>query len=334
MPRVHIGAMTGLGARGLPPASVLRRLGTSVEKLGYDSLWVGDAILRPGPVLDSVSVLATFATQTQHIQVGANVFLAPLRHPIALARIVNTLDYLSDGRFVCGVGVGGSYPAEFDALGVPLHKRGRLANETLEILLKLWREPKVTFDGEFFHLHDVSIAPAPVQRPHPPLWVGGTSTAALRRAARFGQGWLAYLLTPVELAEATQHLRDLAAVDGRADKIAIVASLFAYCGETHEAAVQAAARALSQTFEGGAPDTHRRIVGPPEDTVTRFAVIGTADECAATIARFIEAGATHVILNPLAPGIEVEDQLNRLAKVVLPRLPDRHALGGGRDADR
>jgi alkanesulfonate monooxygenase SsuD/methylene tetrahydromethanopterin reductase-like flavin-dependent oxidoreductase (luciferase family) len=224
---------------------------------------------------------------------------------------------------VCGVGVGGSYPAEFAALGVPLHQRGRLTNETLEILLKLWQEPSVTFDGEFFHLQGVSIAPAPVQRPHPPVWVGGTSAAALRRAARFGQGWLAFLLAPDEFGEAAQRLRDLAAANGRGENMAMVASLFAYCAESHETAVLAAARALTQTFDGGTPDTHRQIEGSPEETVAQFAAIGTADECAATIARFIESGATHVILNPLAPGVEVEDQLHRLAEEVVPRLPDR-----------
>jgi probable F420-dependent oxidoreductase len=268
-------------------------------------------------------VLATLAASTRRVLVGANVFLVPLRHPLALARIVTTLDYLSGGRFVCGVGVGGSHPAEFDALSAPFKQRGRMTDEALDLLLRVWREPSVSFAGEFFSVRDVGVAPLPVQRPHPPLWIGGTSEAALRRAARVGQGWLAFLVTPDELASGARRIAALAAANGRSDDVAIVASLYAYCGSTYEAAVAAASRALSLTFGGAKPDTHRALDEPQEAIVQRFAAVGRPEDCAQTIARFVDAGATHVILNPLAPGVEIEDQLRRLAEDVLPLLPNR-----------
>jgi probable F420-dependent oxidoreductase len=300
---------------------MLRRLGTVVEDLGYDALWVGEGIVRPNPLLDSATVLASFITQTRRLRIGANIFLLPLRHPAALARVVTTLDYLSGGRFTCGVGVGGAYPQEFETLAVSMAQRGRIADEALEVLVSLWTEPSVTHAGEFFHLRDVFLAPKPVQQPHPPIWVGGTSPAALRRTARFGQGWLAYLVAPDELRRGAERIRTLAPAYGRSDvAFASVASLFAYCADDHEAAVQAAADSLLRTFHGSNLDTHKTLDQSPRAVVQQYAAIGRPADCAATIARFIEAGATDVILNPLAPADEIEEQLTRFAREVLPLL--------------
>jgi probable F420-dependent oxidoreductase len=323
---VCFGAMTGLGARGVPPAATLLHLGAVVEELGYDALWVGEGMVRPNPLLDSAAVLASFVTQTRRLRIGANVFLLPLRHPVALARVVTTLDYLSGGRFTCGVGVGGAYPEEFETLGVPVHRRGRIADEALEVLVRLWTEPSVTHAGEFFRLRDIVLEPKPVQRPHPPLWVGGTSPAALRRTARFGQGWLAYLVSPDELREGAEKIRELAGAYGRGDaQFSFVASLFAYCGESYEAAVRAAGESLRRSFRGQNLDTHKTLDEQPSAIVQRYAAVGRPEDCAATIARFIEAGATDVILNPLAPGDEVEEHLTRFAREVLPLLRARSA---------
>jgi probable F420-dependent oxidoreductase len=144
--------------------------------------------IYPAPFYDPFVLLAWLAARTSSLRLGTTVTVLPLRHPLLTARLAANIDRLSGGRFVLGVGVGWSRP-EYEALGVAFERRGRTTDECLDVITAFWTNDVVSADGARVAFRDVSTAPRPVQSPHVPIWVGGTSPAALRRAARYGQAW-------------------------------------------------------------------------------------------------------------------------------------------------
>ena len=151
-------------------------------------------------------VLAAAAVCTQRARLGASVFILGHRHPILMAKMLTSIDALSNGRLICGVGVGW-WKEELEMLGVPFHQRGRQADEILRAFKVLWSEADPSLDGEFFRFRELGFAPKPVQKPHPPIWVGGDSPGAFRRVVAFGDGWHATSKTPEQLREALGRLR-------------------------------------------------------------------------------------------------------------------------------
>src|SRR5438552_12114498 len=163
--------------------------------------------------LEPVAVLAAAAVCTSRARLGSTVFILGHRHPVVMAKMLTTIDALSGGRLICGVGVGW-WKEELDILGVPFHQRGRQADEMLRVFKALWTQDNPSFEGEFFRFKDIGFAPKPVQKPHPPIWVGGDSPGALRRVVTLGDGWHATSKPPEELAKSLVELR-LAAEAGR-----------------------------------------------------------------------------------------------------------------------
>jgi probable F420-dependent oxidoreductase len=201
------------------------------EARGVPSLWVSDHVVFPRtasgpypggrfpfqpdvPYLEPVAVLSAAAMCTERARLGASVFILGHRQPVVMAKMLTTIDALSNGRLICGVGVGW-WKEEFDALGAPYHARGRQADEILRVFKTLWTSDDPAFEGEFFRFRDLGFAPKPVQKPHPPIWVGGDSPAALRRTVTFGDGWHATSKTPDQLREALGRLRRAADEAGR-----------------------------------------------------------------------------------------------------------------------
>jgi probable F420-dependent oxidoreductase len=187
------------------------------------SLWVSDHVIFPRnetpgypggrfphppdrAYLEAVVVLAAAAVCTQRARLGASVFILGHRHPILMAKMLTSIDALSNGRLICGVGVGW-WKEELEMLGVPFHQRGRQADEILRAFKVLWSEADPSLDGEFFRFRELGFAPKPVQKPHPPIWVGGDSPGAFRRVVAFGDGWHATSKTPEQLREALGRLR-------------------------------------------------------------------------------------------------------------------------------
>ena len=146
------------------------------------------ADMYPAPFYDPFTVLSWLAAKTRKIELGTSVAILPYRHPLQTARVAANLDQLSGGRFILGVGVGWA-KQEFEALGVPFDPRGAIANEYLEVIRKSWTADVVSYDGQYVSFKDVHTAPRPARSPHPPIWVGGSSDAALRRAVRYGNAW-------------------------------------------------------------------------------------------------------------------------------------------------
>jgi probable F420-dependent oxidoreductase len=176
--------------------NTLERWARLAEAFGYDFAMISDhvtvtpdvAAQYPAPFYDPFIALAWLAGTTKKIELGTTITVLPYRHPLQTARMAANIDQLSGGRFILGVGVGWA-KQEFTALGVPFEHRGALANEYLEIIRKCWANDVVSHDGRFISFAEVHTAPRPLRSPHPPIWVGGSSAAALRRAVRYGDAW-------------------------------------------------------------------------------------------------------------------------------------------------
>ena len=282
----------------------------AIEALGFDSVWTGEHMLFHGPVTDGLITLAAFAGKTSRLKIGSAINLLPLRPPVVVAKAVSTLDIVSKGRFIFGVGVGGEFPKEFEACGVPHHDRGRRANEAIEICRKLWTEDHVTYAGKIFRLHDITMLPKPVQPGGPPIIVSGRSEAALRRAARLGDGYMPYLFTPERYADGLKKIYAMAN-DLKRDMSRFTPYHFVFIavGETHAEAHRIAADKLS-----------RRYKQPFDSLVERYCALGTPRECVERLQRFVDAGARHVILSPLCDNEVLGQHLEIYARDILPQF--------------
>ncbi len=274
---------------GAPDPGVFREIAVRAEELGYDSIWAGDHISYRNPILDIVVALSTFAAVTTRITLGAGIVLLPLRHPSVVAKEFASLDYVSSGRVILGVGVGGEGAKDFDAVGVPLGERGARTDEAMQALRALFaNDLPATFTGRFYSFEGITIAPRPAKPGGPPLWVGGRSEAAIRRAATLGDGWIPIWISPEKLAEGLEQLPA---------HVTPAVTLPAHVGPK---------RRLYEHLRA-------RYAGDfGEHVVDRYCVAGTPDECAARIREYANAGAQHVVFNIL----ELEDA-ERLAEVAL-----------------
>ena len=202
----------------------LRAVATDAEALGFDSVWASDHVVTPehlqasiGPIFfDAFVVLSHVSALTSRVRLGTTVMVTPYRNPLVAAKIIATLDALSGGRVIIGAGVGGA-PDEFAALGVPSSQRGTRTDEYLSAMIELWTNDPSCFQGRYVSFDGVRFAPKPAQKPHPPLWVGGRSDAALRRAARLGQAWHPTQMPMDALRERMARLAELSAEAGRAE---------------------------------------------------------------------------------------------------------------------
>jgi len=182
-------SLGGSVPQGVPPPATLMAAARHAEAAGYDALWCGDHVMMYSPMIEPTTLLSCFAGITERVRLGTAVYLLPLRHPVTTAKLFAGLDYVSGGRLIFGVGVGGEIPSEFEACGVPVGERGGRTDEGLEIVRRLWSETGVSFDGRYYRFRDVTLAPPPTQRPHPPIWLGGQRRRGIELAARYGDGW-------------------------------------------------------------------------------------------------------------------------------------------------
>ncbi len=307
MPDTTIGlSIGGSVPQGVPSPATLLEAARHAEAAGYDAIWSGDHVMMYTPILDCVTLLSAVAAVTTRVRLGTAVYLVPLRHPTVTAKTFAGLDYISGGRLIFGVGVGGEFAKEFEAVGVPVTERGARTDEGLEIIRRLWSEPRVTFDGRFHRFADISLAPPPVQRPHPPIWVGGRSDAALRRTARFAAGWLAYMATPERIRTSLARIRELALVEQRdpAD-IAGGLLLFTYVGRDRDLARKRVVADLSTRYNQ-----------PFETLVDRYAAYGTPAECAERIRAFQDAGVSTLVVKFTCSPEEQLDQQSAFAEAL------------------
>ena len=230
---VQLGFATPIGST--IPVSVRLEFAELLEKLGYESYWLPHFLSRDVDGYDALDVLSAVAGRTTKIKLGTDVLQVPLYQPVDLARRVVTLDHLSNGRFILGVGIG-FIPAEFAALGVPFQERGARMEEALDIMIRLWTEEEVTYEGKYYQLKETVLAPKPVQKPHPGILMGGLHSniqrgapgasrkggwnhPGIRRTARFATGWIPGGRPDLDVSrEGMELLKEAASKEGRSLK--------------------------------------------------------------------------------------------------------------------
>ena len=231
---MHIGLSDAFGGTPARDAGFIQEYASRAEALGFESLWVPEhivffdeyesrypynesGILEVGVdigLFDPMLALTVAAVATTRLKLGTSILLIGERNPLITAREAATLDQISGGRFLLGVGVGWSWE-EYAALGVPWERRGARCDEYIAVMKELWTTKRGTFHGEFCNFDDVVAFPKPVQQPHLPVVVGGNTAPALRRAARWGDGWFGWNLTPHQLEETVGRLGALLDAEGR-----------------------------------------------------------------------------------------------------------------------
>jgi probable F420-dependent oxidoreductase len=304
----------GIGAFLAPhPPEDQWALARRCEELGYDSLWTGDHISFHNPLYESLTLLATYASITTRVRLGTGVYLLALRHPTVAAKITSTLDALSGGRLIFGVGVGGENPKEFEACGIPHNERGARVNEGIDVVRTLWRDSAATFKGRFTQFDGVSIDPKPVQKPGPPIWIGGRSDAALKRAGFRGDGWVSYVVQPERFARSLAKIRENAEAAGRSLEGFTAGHLtFITVGRDYETAKATWVRLLS-----------KRYAQDFSALAERYGIIGTPAQCLEQLGRFADAGCTYFLMNPIADLKDQREQFETIAADVIPRLKGR-----------
>ena len=304
-----------LGAAAIPEPD--RRWLAAAERLPIASVWQGGHVLPPTATGEAVTRLALLTAWTERVRVGTAVLMLPLYHPVVAAKQLADLDSRSGGRVTVGVGVGGEFRAEFDAVGVPAAERGARADEAMEVLRTLWKGGPVSHHGTFFSFDGAELRPvrppdldAPAMRAGgPPLLVSGRKEPAMRRAARLGDGWLPYLVSPDAYGRSVRTIRDEARAIGR-DLAGFEWAAYVYCSVRRDGD---RARDEVASFLGGA------YGGKPRAMLDRIAPAGTPAEVAARLQEFVDAGARHIVISPAAH----EDTLGIVtlaAEEVLPRL--------------
>jgi probable F420-dependent oxidoreductase len=278
---------SGQQVDGAPDPGVFRELAQQAEALGYDSIWAGDHISYRNPILDVVVALSTFAAVTRKITLGAGVVLLPLRHPSVVAKEFSSLDYVSGGRVILGVGVGGEGAKDFEAVGVPVRERGARTNDAMHALRALL-SGSGTYSGRFFSFQDIEIEPGPAQPGGLPLWVGGRSEAAITRAATLGDGWIPLWVSPERLAAGYEQLPD---------HVVPAVALPAHVGEKRHLFER-----LRERYSGDFS----------EHVVDRYCIAGSPEECASRLGEYIDAGARHVVFNVCEP--EDVERLREVAR--------------------
>lgn len=284
-----------------------------MEQLGYEYFSVGEHFMRgdpPGPSHASLPALGVAAGATESIRLLSSIVLAPFYHPLMLARMTATLDAASNGRLTLGVGIGGEYPAEFEASGLRVNQRGRRTDECLEVLRRLWTGERVTFSGRHFQLDGAMINPPPAQRPHPPVWVSGRRDAAMRRAARFGEGWLPYFYDPPRYRDSVAKIRQFAAEAGRSLD-GFQWGFFPYISiyPTEAEAAEVAARQLGGQYLYG---------GEFINIVRRYCLLGTPEQCAERLREYAAAGARHIVFSIACRPQDRERHLEDIAGKLIP----------------
>ena len=299
----------GFGAFPFSGAAAFWRWVDACEEWGVDSLWLSERLVSTQTFLEPLTALAAIAGRTRQVKFGMNATVLPLRDPLVLAKECATIDYLSDGRLLPMFGVGNDAAPEWKALGLDTKGRGARSNEMLALLSRLWTEDHVSFDGKYYHFEDVTIAPKPKQQPLP-MWIGGSSEAAIERTARYGNGWLAGAAQgPEQIARVVAGIRARSAELGRPiDEDHYGAGFSFRFGSWEEPAVE---RSL-QTYRA-----RPGVSADPRD----FMAVGDAEAIIDLVTRLREAGISKFVARPIAESDEeMVEQSRMLAEHVSPTV--------------
>ena len=285
------------------------------ETWGYDCFWVPEILTMP--VMDPMVVLGAVAQRTTQIRLGTSVLVLPVRSPFHLAKAALSVDVLSNGRLILGLGIGGLLPKDFEAEGVDIRERGKISNERLDILRRLLTKTNVSYQGKYHQFEEITVGPRSVQQPHIPVWVGaswhdGIADRALRRAARYGDGFLTSR-TPVEdYRQAQDKIKEYAHSYGRdPDEIQWASLMWTCLGDSKEQALKMYAteqeRRFGLSWEVYPPDRH---------------ILGTPADCIETIQQYADLGITNIVFYPMCAPDRILHQYEVLIKEMIPHFRD------------
>ena len=293
----------------------LVRYASTIEKLGFDSIWAAEA-----HNLDVLIKLTVAAVKTRKVRIGTIVLVPSIRNPVLLARTLSSLDIVSSGRLIVGVGTGGA-PDGFERMGIPSNKPATRLVETIKIMKRLWTERSVTFEGEFYRLHGCRSPLRPVQEPYPPFWIGANGPRMLRITAELGDGWLGDVFAH-EYEETLRRIRRMAKDYGRDPEAITRARLeFTSIAKDRETARQ---YLPSPHWFGGWKDVTEEQKAEALATMERERIFGTPDEYIEGIDKLAKSGSRHFILAFYAPNSEAYlDSLRLCAEKVIPYFKEQ-----------
>jgi probable F420-dependent oxidoreductase len=304
-----IGIGLGLAEFPFSSAKAFWRWIEMCEEGGVDSFWQTDRLVSTIPFLETMSAMAAVAGATERMKFGMNVASVGLRDPLLLAKQCATVDFLSNGRILPAFGVGSPIAPDWAATGRSPKGSGKIADEALTLISRLWSEEKVTFEGEHFQYHEATIAPRPVQK-HMPLWIGGSSKVAIRRTARIGTGWQAGAENPEEVRKVVEAIKAATAEAGRSiDGDHYGAGFYFRFGGWDDGPLPLLVK------------SYQKRTG--RDPKYSLAVGGDEDICA-RIEEYIAAGISKFVLRPTGSSDEeLMDQTRRLLEEVIPVFEGR-----------
>jgi probable F420-dependent oxidoreductase len=300
--------MANIGLAWVTPAPLTKsesviNFAKKTEAMGAHSMWTIDRIAYDN--LEPLTILGAAAGATQRIRLGTSVLLGNTRHPAHLAKIVSTLDFISNGRITLGLGFG-SRESDYKAVEIPYEHRGTRAVEQVELMKRLWTEDSVTHKGRFFHVEDLSVGPRPIQKPHPPLWTGGSAEAALKRAGTWANGFISGSAAIADFHVTWDKIASYAVVAGRNPKDITKASLaFMAINDDKAKAVK--------TIEDYTIRYYGRVRAPVEPV----SVVGSPEQCIDKIHYFLSKGFDQLIIGVADPDPR---QLDLFGEKVLPKV--------------
>jgi probable F420-dependent oxidoreductase len=283
------------------------------EELGFHLLGCGEHLFFHGPTPNAFAMLAAAAGVTTRIRLVTSVALLPLYPAAMVAKLASVIDNISGGRFELGVGAGGEYPPEFEAAGVDPATRFRRTDEGLDVIGRLFRGESVSFQGEYSTLSDVALDPPPHRPGGPPIWLGGRKAGAIRRAGRYADVWMPYMVQPTQVRDGLSQVRAVAASFGRPND-AVSAALFVWTAVDHDAdwAHKTGVAAVSDAYQ----QDFTALAG-------RYLLIGTPDGVANRLEEFAQAGVETVLFQIAANNRSDRERiLDTLAESVLPAVEE------------
>ena len=284
---------------------LIQRWAKRAEALGFESLWTQEAITGAVPILEPVTLLAYLAAITERVRLGTSVIVAPLRNPIQLAKSLSSLDHMSAGRLIVGLGLGGN-PGDIPPFGISPEKRVRRFTEIIDVMKALWTQPEAHFQGEFWQLDGLKMEPKPIQKPPPPIWLGARHTNALRRAVRHADGWMgAGSSNTSSFVTAVDQTKMFLEESGR-DPASFTISKRVYVAVDND----------EKRAEGRLREWFGKRYGNA-DMASQVSVWGPTAKVTEQLAKVTEAGAEMVLLNPAFDDME---HLEILAEEVIPNL--------------
>ena len=309
---------------GMGPGEFAQRL----EQLGFDGFFTGESPTNRGPNYETFATLCFAAAATSRITVSSDVTLLPLHHPVWIAKEYGTLDVLSNGRAMLMVGVGGDGGGQgvkqFEGFGVPLSERGARANEGLDIIKSLWSQPETSYHGRFHNFDGMTMDPKPIQDPMP-IWVGGrpggtelgpdgqlrkkSATGAIRRAAKYGDGWNPFYMTTEMYRDSVTQIKDHAAELGR-DISHMKWSLNTHwqIGKSYDDALDKAARKLRYGLDLG------------RQRIERYDTFGNPDDCIKNLEGFVAAGCNYFVCQWTCEPEEVIEHCEVISREIMPHF--------------